>query len=91
VNLPKRVLFEPEARDEYNWWKANSQKGIERIRELIKDIKLHPFTGLGKPEPLKYQKRGYWSRHITGVHRLVYKIDDGTIAVISCRYHYKKR
>ena len=84
----KKIIFEPKARDEYNWWKANNKKGAERIKALIKDIKASPFTGLGKPEPLRYQRQGYWSRRINNSDRLVYKVADEAIIVISCRHHY---
>jgi len=87
----KKVLFEPRARDEYFWWKVNDQKGVERIKALVNDIKVSPFSGMGKPEPLKYQKKGYWSRRIDKVHRLVYKVTDVAIIIISCRYHYEKK
>ncbi|MCL2203993.1 MAG: Txe/YoeB family addiction module toxin [Defluviitaleaceae bacterium] len=89
-NLKKerKIIFEPTARDEYNWWKANDQAGVDRIKALIKDIKVHPFTGIGKPEPLKHQRQGYWSRRINKIDRLVYKVTDEAIVVISCRHHY---
>lgn len=59
-----------------------------RINRLIEDTRQTPFTGLGKPEPLKHELSGYWSRRITDEHRLVYKIDDGRIVIAQCRYHY---
>ena len=89
MNQAKKILFEPRARDEYDWWKTNDQKGVDRIKALINDIKAHPFKGIGKPEPLKYQKQGYWSRRINQVDRIVYKVTDDAIIVISCRYHYQ--
>jgi toxin YoeB len=83
------VLFEPRAKEEYDWWKENDLKGVERIKALIKDIKIQPFVGLGKPEPLKYQKQGYWSRRIDKKNRLVYSVTDEAIAIISCKHHYE--
>lgn len=73
----------------------NGQKSIEsfmpsKIVELIKDIDRSPFTGLGKPEPLKYEFSGFWSRRITDEHRLVYQINDREIIIASCKYHYEK-
>jgi toxin YoeB len=61
---------------------------LKKINELLKDTKREPFDGLGKPEPLKYEYAGLWSRRITDEHRLVYKVYDESIAVVSCRYHY---
>ena len=71
---------------------ANSgHQNHKRIVELIKDIKRDPFSGIGKPEPLKYTAREvYWSRRIDKTHRLVYRVDDETINIISCRHHYSK-
>ena len=88
--MPSKVIFEPKARDEYLWWKANSQKTVERIKSLIKDIKYSPFKGIGKPEPLKHDFGGYWSRRINKVDRLVYKVTDEAIIVVSCRHHYSE-
>ena len=88
MNPPKKVLFEPRAKEEYDWWKENDPKTIERIKTLIKDIKKRPFEGLGKPEPLKYQKQGYWSRRINKKDRLVYSVTEEAINVISCKHHY---
>jgi toxin YoeB len=71
----------------FEWTTAN--KGIARkITSLIKDIARSPFTGLGKPEPLKHELSGYWSRRITDEHRLVYKVDNDTITILSCKFHY---
>lgn len=91
MNSSRRILFEPRARDEYNWWKDNDQKGIDRIKLLINDIKIRPFKGIGKPEPLKYQKQGYWSRRIDRVNRLVYSVTDEAIVIISCKHHYEEK
>lgn len=62
---------------------------VKRIRELLKDILRHPEEGIGKPERLKFQLSGYWSRRISKEHRLIYKIEKDNIIVISCRYHYE--
>ena len=68
---------------------ANQDKRIYvKIVELIKDIQRNPFTGLGKPEPLKHDLAGYWSRRINDEHRLVYKVTDEAIVIAACRYHY---
>jgi len=71
----------------YEWTKED-KKLAKRIMELLKDIKRSPFTGIGKPEPLKHDLSGYWSRRITDEHRLVYKVESETIIIASCKYHY---
>jgi toxin YoeB len=64
------------------------QAGICRLRKLIQEVARTPFEGQGKPEPLKYEYAGYWSRRITEEHRLVYKVEDDLIRIASCKYHY---
>ena len=73
---------------DYLYWQKTDKKLLKKINELLKDTKRDPFNGLGKPEPLKYEYAGLWSRRITDEHRLVYKVYDDTIGVVSCRYHY---
>jgi toxin YoeB len=73
---------------DYLYWQKTDKKLLKKINELLKDTKRDPFDGLGKPEPLKYEYAGLWSRRITDEHRLVYKVYDESIAVVSCRYHY---
>jgi len=70
------------------YWTRVNPAIINKINVLIENIKLTPFTGIGKPEPLKYEKSGYWSRRISDFHRLVYKVDDGNLYIIQCRFHY---
>ena len=65
------------------------KKLFERIRRLIIETTKTPFDGIGKPEPLKNELKGYWSRRLTDEHRLVYKVTDEQIIIVSCRYHYK--
>lgn len=74
--------------DDYLYWQATDKKTLKRINSLIEDIKRHPFTGIGDPEPLKHNWSGYWSRRIDREHRLVYKADTTTITIVQCRYHY---
>ena len=88
--MGRRVIFDPNAKDEYEYWKKENAKIVERIRELIGSIKKDPFKGLGKPEPLKHGLQGYWSRRIDKVNRLVYAVKNDEIIVISCRHHYEK-
>jgi toxin YoeB len=74
----------------YYEWTLDNKKIAKKITNLIKDIARTPYTGLGKPEPLKYELSGYWSREITQEHRLVYKVENETIEIISCKFHYGK-
>ncbi|WP_027578530.1 Txe/YoeB family addiction module toxin [Bradyrhizobium sp. Ai1a-2] len=78
--------------EEYVQWQKEDQKVLVTINELIKDIKRNPFKGLGKPEPLKYDLKGWWSRRITNEHRLVYRVsgkgDSQQLDIAQCRYHY---
>ena len=80
--------FTPEAHKDYLEFKEQNPKIAERIGELIKDIRNTPFSGIGKPEPLKYNLNGCWSRRITQQHRLVYRVSGGVLEIISCKYHY---
>ncbi|MBD2132762.1 Txe/YoeB family addiction module toxin [Sphaerospermopsis sp. FACHB-1094] len=69
-------------------WGKEDKKVFKKILELIKDIQREPFSGIGKPEPLKYELQGYWSRRITDEHRLVYKVEEDVLIILSCKYHY---
>jgi toxin YoeB len=84
----KSVLFEKTAFDDLKYWGSTDLKIVKKIIELIDDIQKHPFTGIGKPEPLKHQLKGYWSRRITDEHRLIYTVTDQSIFIAACRYHY---
>lgn len=84
------ISFEPSAFDDFNQWSMVDKKSYKRIISLIKDISRNPYQGLGKPEALKYELQGYWSRRIDDEHRLVYKIQNDRLIIISCKYHYKK-
>ena len=81
-------LFTDEAWKEFESWQRKDRKIYKRIFQLIKDIDRDPFEGLGKPEPLKENLSGYWSRRITEEHRLVYKVEDGKIVIVQCMFHY---
>lgn len=80
--------FSDDAWKDYSFWITEDKKILKKINELIKDIERNGNTGLGKPEPLKGDLSGYWSREITIKHRLVYKIDDNFIHIIQCKNHY---
>ncbi|MBN2521284.1 MAG: Txe/YoeB family addiction module toxin, partial [Bacteroidales bacterium] len=80
--------FTEKAWDDYIFWLENDKKMLRKINNLIKDIKRNPFEGLGKPEKLKHELKGYWSRRIDHEHRLVYKVLENDIIIASCRFHY---
>ena len=82
------ILFEQKAWDQYVEWQALDRKKILKINSLIKECMRTPFTGTGKPEPLKGDYSGFWSRRIDYVHRLVYSYENETITIIACKYHY---
>ena len=87
--MPNRLLsWTDEAWDDYLYWQGQDRKTLKRINAILKDIKRSPFEGIGKPEPLKENLSGFWSRRIDDVNRLVYAVEDAVITVISCRYHY---
>jgi toxin YoeB len=74
--------------EDYLYWQQNDKQILKKINQLIKDIKRDPFEGIGKPEPLKYELSGFWSRRITDEHRLVYQFDESGLSIASCRFHY---
>jgi len=79
-----KYIFVDESWEDYLYW----QKSNKKINELIKDISRNPFSGIGKPEPLKYKYKGFWSRRIDSEHRLIYQIKDDEIRIVKCRFHY---
>lgn len=83
------ILFTEEAWIDYLYWQVNDKNTLKKINALIKDISRTPFEGIGKPEPLRYALQGYWSRRISQEHRLVYKLTDSGILILSVRYHYE--
>jgi toxin YoeB len=83
-------LFTDEAWSDYLYWNETEKKQLKKINDLIKEIDRTPYEGLGKPEALKLNLSGYWSRRIDQEHRIIYKIDEGQVIYISFRYHYKK-
>ena len=83
-----RITFSSHAWEDYTTWLKEDRKMLVKINQLIKDIQRTPFEGIGKPEALKYDLAGYWSRRIDREHRLVYKIDNETLIILSCKYHY---
>jgi toxin YoeB len=88
-----RVHFTASGWDDYQYWIENDPAVLVRLNVLIRDARRNPFTGIGKPEPLKRQLSGWWSRRISGEHRLVYRVEgkagaDQRIEIVTCRYHY---
>ena len=86
--MSRKIVFESSAFADFNDWARLDKKIHRKIIELIKDIDRNPFKGLGKPEPLKHDLKGYWSRRINQEHRLVYKMTNEEIIILSCKYHY---
>ena len=84
------IIFSKNSWEDYISWQGEDKNMLKKINELIKDIQRTPFEGKGKPEPLKYDLAGFWSRRIDREHRLVYQVEDGRIYIYSCRYHYDK-
>ncbi|WP_157669862.1 Txe/YoeB family addiction module toxin [Chitinibacter sp. GC72] len=82
------IKFDDAAWDDYLYWQATDKTILKRINVLIKDIQREPFAGIGKPEPLRHQYSGFWSRRINEEHRLVYCIQDDALIIVQCRYHY---
>lgn len=82
------ITFSENAWDDYLYWQKVDKKIVRKINKLIKEIQRTPFEGSGRPEKLRYDLAGYWSRRIDQEHRLVYQIDNNQILVYSCRFHY---
>ncbi len=82
------ILFTSKSWEEYCYWQTQDKKTLKRINQLLTDIARNNFTGMGKPEPLKNNLNGYWSRRIDEVNRLVYEVTNNQIEVIQCKGHY---
>lgn len=83
------ISFTQTAFEDYQNWSKEDKAIFKKINSLIKEVLRNPFTGTGKPEPLKHELSGYWSRRINEEHRLVYKVEQDEVLVVSCMYHYK--
>ncbi len=81
-------IFSDNAWDDYLYWQSTDKKILKKINELLKDIDRNYNEGIGKPEPLRNDLSGYWSRRITIEHRLIYKVEDEVIEIVQCRGHY---
>ena len=89
MSSSQRLLsWTDDAWGDYLYWQTQDKKTLKRINKLINDVKRSPFEGIGKPEPLKENLSGFWSRRIDDTNRLVYAVGDHAITIISCRYHY---
>lgn len=80
--------FDPSAFEDLGWWIKQDRKKALRIIKLLKEVQRNPFEGTGKPEPLRHELSGCWSRRIDQEHRLVYEVKEDKIRVLACRYHY---
>ena len=84
----KTVKWTPSAAEDIEYWKKRDPSKIKRIQQLIENIQTTPYSGIGKPEQLKYSLSGLWSRRITQEHRLIYSVNDSGIIIYNCRFHY---
>lgn len=83
-----KLVFVDESWEDYLYWQRTDKKMLQRINELIREISRSSFSGKGKPEPLKFKYKGFWSRRITEEHRLIYQVRDDEIFIAKCRFHY---
>jgi toxin YoeB len=84
-----RIVFTSSAWEDYLWIQQHDRKLLKRVNTLIKDTNRSPFEGIGKPEPLKGDLSGYWSRRIDDEHRLIYSVTSDELVIVGCRFHYK--
>lgn len=83
-----RLVWDPLAWEDYLWWQVNDRKVLRRVNALIQDVIRNGNEGIGKPEPLRHDLSGYWSRRISDEHRLVYRVTETDVRIAACRYHY---
>ncbi|WP_158988886.1 Txe/YoeB family addiction module toxin [Mucilaginibacter sp. L196] len=83
-----KIIFIDTAWEDYLYWQGTDKSMLKKINTLIKEVERMPFEGSGKPEPLKHNLAGWWSRRINLEHRLVYKVENDSIVILQCRYHY---
>ena len=82
------ISFERQGWADYIYWQTTDKSKLKRINQLIRDIERDPFEGIGKPEPLRHDLAGLWSRRVDDEHRLVYAVESGNIVILQCRHHY---
>jgi toxin YoeB len=85
-----KLVWAAEGWEDYLWWQKTDRKTLQRINTLLADIIRKSNEGIGKPEPLRHEFTGYWSRRITEEHRLVYRVSEDAVLIATCRYHYGK-
>ncbi len=83
-----KIVFLSQGWEDYLFWQKTDKQILRKINQLIKETQRSPFEGAGKPEPLKHQLSGWWSRRINLEHRMVYKVDNNSLYILQCRYHY---
>jgi toxin YoeB len=83
------IIFDQQFREDLMWWFKTNKKIVFRILDLVEAVTQDPFSGMGKPEPLKYVEANTWSRRITQEHRLIYRVKDDSIQFLAARYHYQ--
>jgi toxin YoeB len=83
-----KYVFVDESWEDYLYWQSTDKKILKRINELLKDISRTPYAGIGKPEPLRHNYKGFWSRRIDNEHRLIYQVKENEIYILKCRFHY---
>ncbi len=88
MNVNRQLAWTDEAWDDYVYWQSQDRKTLKKVNQLIDAVKRDPFRGIGKPEGLKENLSGFWSRRIDEANRLVYAVTDQYVTIISCRYHY---
>ncbi len=83
-----KFVFVQEAWEDYLYWQKTDKKNLKRINTILKDISRSPYSGIGKPEALKYKYKGFWSRRIDAEHRIIYRVEGEEIQIVKCRFHY---
>ncbi|MDQ3525852.1 MAG: Txe/YoeB family addiction module toxin [Chloroflexota bacterium] len=89
--MARNLTFTDRAWSDYRWWQDNDPATLKRLNVLIRECQRTPFAGTGKPEPLKINLKGFWSRRITKADRLVYRASSGALEIVACRFHYGER
>jgi toxin YoeB len=83
-----KIIFHPHAREDYLYWQQEDKKVLKKINTLLKEICRTSYQGSGKPEPLKFNLTGFWSRRIDQEHRIIYRVEKDELHILACRYHY---
>jgi len=83
------LIWSERSWQDYLYWQKTDKRMVKKINTLLKEISRNPFDGIGKPEPLRHEMQGSWSRRINDEHRLVYRVSETAVSIVSCRYHYE--